>query len=56
MIVLIYSSTDVSYETNITSFYNGLSSFAWHIPDHCILIIGGDMKAQTGKKENNEFC
>ena len=46
---------NTSDETNITTFYDGLSFLALHIPKNKVLSIGGDMNAQTGKDENNEF-
>ena len=38
-----YSSTNASDETDITTFYNGLSFLAEHIPKYNIEIIDGDM-------------
>ena len=49
------SSTNASDKTDIFIFYNGLSYFARHIPKHNVLIIHGDMNADKGKDENNEF-
>ena len=54
-IVSYYSPTNVSDETDITTFYDGLSSLAQHIPKHNILIIGRDKKAQICKGENDKF-
>ena len=50
------SPTNTSYELDFTTFYNGLSSLAQHIPKHNVLIISGDINAQTGKNKNNTFC
>ena len=50
------SSTNVTAETDIITFYNELSSFDWHIPKHNVLIIGWDMNAQIGNDGNNRFC
>ena len=51
-----YSPTDASKESDITTFYDVLSSLVRHIPKHDILIVGGDMNPQIGKDENNKFC
>ena len=54
-IVSCYSPTNASDESDITTFYNELSSLARHTPKHNVLIIGGDMNAQIGKDNNNKF-
>ena len=46
----------VMNQNSNTTFFDGLSSFAQHIPKHNVLIIGGDMNAQISKDENNKFC
>ena len=53
VIVSSYSPNDAS---DITTFYNGLSSLDWHIPKHNVLIIGGNMNHRVSKDENDEFC
>ena len=47
--------TNVSDKTDITAFYNELSSLVWHIHKH-ILIIGGDVNIQIGKDRHNNVC
>ena len=47
------SPTNASDETDTITVYNQLSPLVWHIPKHNVLIIGGDVNAQTGKDENN---
>ena len=47
--------TIVSEETDLITFYNGLSSHVRSIPKHNVLVIGGDMNAETGKNVNNKF-
>ena len=42
-IISCYSPSNVRDELDITTFYNGLSSLAQHIPQYNILIISGDM-------------
>jgi len=54
-VVSCYSPTNASDETDVETFYNGLSSLCRHTPKHNVLIIGGDMNAQIGKTENNRF-
>ena len=44
-IVSSNSPTNASDETDITTFYNELSSLVGHIPKHNVLIIGRDMNA-----------
>ncbi len=46
-IISCYSPTNVSEETDLIAFYNELSSL--------VLIIGGEMNAQTGKNLNHKF-
>ena len=46
-IVSYYSPTKISDETGITNFYNVLSSFARHIPEHNV---------QIDKDENSDVC
>ena len=54
-IIACYSPTDANDETDLITFYNDLSSLVRSISKHNVLIISGDMNAQTGKKENNKF-
>ena len=54
-IVSCYSSTNGSDETDITTFYNELSSLVWYITKHKTLIISGGLNAQIGKDWNNKF-
>ena len=55
-IVISYSPTNVSDETNITTSYNNLSSLVLHILKCNILIISGDLNAQIGKNGSHKFC
>ena len=50
-----YSPTSASDETDITTFYNKISSLARHILKHNVLNISVYMDAQIDKNENNEF-
>ena len=45
--------TNAGDETDITIFYNELSSFVRHIPKHNVLIIGKDINAQI---DNGGIC
>ena len=49
-IISCYSPTNVSEETELVTFYDELSSLVRSIPKHNMLVIGGDMNAQIGKK------
>ena len=51
-----FSLTNANDELNITTLYDGLSSFVRHIHKHNILIIDGDINAHMGKEENHKFC
>ena len=42
-----YSPNNVGNETDLIAFYNDLSSLVRSIPKHNVLIIGGDINAQT---------
>ena len=46
---------DASDKTDITTFYDLLSSLARYIPKHNVLIISGDMNTQIVKDENNNL-
>ena len=52
-IVSYYSPITASDETDITTFYDELSSLARHIHKHNVLVIGGDMNAQRVKDKND---
>ena len=54
-IISCYSSTNVSKETELVTFYEELSSLVRSIPKHNLLVIGGDMNAQIGKNRNNKY-
>ena len=54
-IISWYSSTNVSEETELIAFYDGLSSLVRSIPKHNVLVIGGDMNAQIGKKRKPQI-
>ena len=53
--VSCYSPTNAGDETDITTFFNGLSFLVRHIPKHNTLMIDGDMNTQIGNNENNKF-
>ena len=54
--ITIVTCNNANEETDIASFYNGLSSLVWHIRKHNILIIDGGMNIHIGKIKNNKFC
>ena len=54
-IISCYSSTNVSEETELVTFYEELSALVRSIPKHNLQVIGGDMNAQIGKNRNNKF-
>ena len=49
-IISCYSHTNVSEEIELVAFYDELSSLVRGMPKHNMLVIGGDMNAQIGKK------
>ena len=49
-IISYNSPTNVSEETELVAFYDELSSLVRSILEHNMLVIGGDMNAQIGKK------
>ena len=49
-------SSNASDKTHISTFYNELSFFVWHILEYKVLIIGGDMNAWIDKNSKNIFC
>ena len=50
-IIFCNSLINVSNETDITTFYRRLSSFARHTPKHNVIFIGGDINAQIGRRK-----
>ena len=54
-IISRYSPTNVSEETKLITFYDGLSSLVHSILKHNLLVIGRDMNAQIGKNRNNKY-
>ena len=54
-IILCYSPTNVSEETELVTFYEELSSQVRSIPKYNLLVIGGDMNVQIGKNRNNKY-
>ena len=49
------SPTNISEETELITFYDGLSSLVRSIPKHNVLVIGGDMNAKIRKNGNHEY-
>ena len=54
-IIYCYSPTNISEETELITFYDGLPSLVRSIPKHNVLVIGGDMNAQIGKNGNHKY-
>ena len=54
-IISCYSPTNVSEENELVTFYDELSSLVRSIPKHNMLVIGGDMNAQIGKKRKQQI-
>ena len=54
-IISCYSPTNVCEETELVAFYDEISSQVRSIPKHSVLVIGGDMNAQTEKNRNNKY-
>ena len=54
-IISCCSPINVSEETDLIAFYNELSSRVRSILKHNVLVIGGDMNAQTGQNVNHKF-
>ena len=54
-IISCSNPTNVSEDTELVTFYDELSSLVRNIPKHNLLVIGGDMNAQIGKKRNNKY-
>ena len=47
-LISCYSPTNTSEEQDVISFYEELSALTRHVPKHNLLIVAGDMNAQTG--------
>ena len=54
-IIFYYIPNNVIEETELITFYDGISSLARSIPKHNVLVIVGDMNAQNGKNVNNKL-
>ena len=54
-IISWYSPTNVSEETDLSAFYNELSSLVRSIPKHNVPIISEQMNVQIGKNVNHKF-
>ena len=54
-IIICYSPTNESEETELIIFYDEISSHVISIPKHNVLVIGRDMNAQIGKNGNHEY-
>ena len=54
-IISCYSPIKASDKKDLITFYNELSFIGLSILKNNVLIIGGDMNAQTGKDENNKI-
>ena len=54
--VFYYRPSTVSDGTGITHFYNDLSSFVLHIPNHKVPITAGDLNVQIRKNGYKRFC
>ena len=54
-IISCYSPTNVSDETELVTFYDELSSLVRSIQKHNMLVIGGDMNVQIGKKQKQQI-
>ena len=42
--------------TNVSEFYNNMSSFTRYVPKHNVLIIAGDFNAHLGIDHDNKFA
>ena len=56
MIVSFNTPTNISEESDITTFYGELPFLARNIPKGNVQITDGEMKAQISQNENNKFC
>ena len=54
-IISCYSPTNVREETDPVAFYDELYSLVRSILKHNVLVIGGDINAQTGKNGNHKY-
>ena len=54
-IISCYNPTNVIEETDLVAFYHELSSLVRGILKNNVLVIGGDMNAQTGKNVNHNY-
>ena len=54
-IISWYSPTNVNEETELVTFHEELSSLVRNIPKLDLLVIGGDMNAQIGKKQKQQM-
>ena len=54
-IISCYGPTNVSEETEFVTFYDELTSLVCSILKHNVLVIGGDMNAQIGKKRKQQI-
>ena len=54
-IISCYSPTNVSDETDLNAFYDGLTFLVRSIPKHNVLVTGGDVNVQIGKNVNPKF-
>ena len=54
-IISCYSPSNVSEETKLIAFYDGLSFLGRSIPKYNALVIGRDMNAQIGKKQKPQI-
>ena len=56
VIISCHSLTNTSDKSDLTTFYNELSSLVRHIPTHNVLILKEDMNVDIGKDVSNKFC
>ena len=54
-IISCYSHTNTNEETELIAYYDKLSSLVHSISKHNVLVIGGDMNAQIGKKNTHKY-
>ena len=54
-IISCYSPTMLAKKTELVAFYDELSSLVRSIPKQNVLVIGGDMNAQIGKKRKQQI-
>ena len=51
-----HSPTNVSDESDETNFYNSRSSLVHQVPEHNVLIIGGDMNSKISQSLEHKFA